>query len=341
VEAIFKDLTAAEISWFLILLCLIAGGNFLLKKAAGLLAAKGYFTKERTIPAIRTVLNWLAFYGAVLLFLFYFSKEKWLKYPLYTHGDVDVSFFLILVAFMIVSLAHRLVKILTQYVLAPVYEYYRIDKGLSYTFNRIIYYSVMISALAVSLTSVGLDLTAIAAVLGVLGIGIGFGLRNVAGNFISGVIILFERPIEVGEVIQVDNTIGRVEKIRLRSTIIRTAKTGTLIVPNQYFIEQVIKNRTGAEMTAAVKVSVVYGTESRMVEELLQQAVKDVKQSSGGILEFPEAEVRFTGFHLQAMEFLVEIPVVDFEIKEQVESSLRHSISHYFRKNKIELPEIR
>lgn len=336
-ERVFNGLSEIDLKWFLLVLALILIGNIILKRAALYIENRSSVLQERFTATARSVLNWLSFYGALLLFLLYFWGEDWLTYTLYSQGGVDVSVFLILVAFMIVSLAHRLVKIFTQYVLKQVYEYYDINTGLGYTFNRIIYYTVMILAVVVSLTTVGLDLSAIAAVLGVLGIGIGFGMRNIAGNFISGVIILFERPIEVGEVIQVNGKNGRVEKIRLRSTIIRTAKEGTLIVPNQYFIEQIIRNRSSVAVSAEVTISVRYGMNTKEVEGLLMKAVEKVKEDAEGILDSPPPDIRFVDIKTQAMEFLVLIPVTNFQIKEKVESDLRHAIAEIFIEHEVEL----
>jgi small-conductance mechanosensitive channel len=336
-ERIFNTVSEINLIWFILFLALILIGNLIVKRAVVYIESRSSALHGKFTATVHTVLNWMSFYGALLLFLFYFWGEDWLTYTLYSQGEVDVSIFLILVAFMIVSLAHRLVKIFTQHVLKPVYEYYDIERGLGYTLNRIIYYTVMILALVISLTTVGLDLTAIAAVLGVLGIGIGFGMRNIAGNFISGVIILFERPIEVGEVIQVNGKNGRVEKIRLRSTIIRTAKEGTLIVPNQYFIEQIIRNRSSVAVSAEVSVSVKYGMNTKKVENLLREAVEKVRKDAEGILDNPPPDIRFVDFKYQGMEFLVIIPVTNFQIKEQVESDLRHAIAGIFIDNEVEL----
>lgn len=319
---------------FLIYLSAIFIGRWVILMILTRTVKKG---RERILAAAASILSWLAFYGAVLLFLIYFSKKSWLFHPLFSTGEVDVSLFLIIVAIMIVSLAHRLVRIITTYVLPPVYEHYKIEKGLSYTFNRVLYYTVMIAALGVSLTTVGLDLTALGAVFGVLGIGIGFGMRNVAGNFVSGIIILFERPIEVGEVIEISGKVGKVESIRLRSTIIRTAKEGTLIVPNQYFIEQIIKNRTGSEMLAQVNVSVAYGMDTEKIELLLEEAVKREMTKAQGVLNKPDPDIRFVDFRNKAMDFLIEVPVANFEAKQRFESRLRHSIAALFHAHDIEL----
>ncbi|MEK5063881.1 mechanosensitive ion channel family protein [Cytobacillus sp. FSL R5-0596] len=306
--------------------------NLLVKKKSG-----NSVHHDRIMQGVSSLVNWAAFYGIIILFLFYFSREKWLFYTLFTAGEVDVTLYLLIVAFLTVSLANRIVKVFTKYVLTSVYEFYGVDRGLGYSFNRMIYYTVMVAALAISLTTVGLDLTAAAAMLGVLGIGIGFGLRNIAGNFISGIIILFERPIEVGEVIEINKKIGKIESIRLRSTIIRTAKEGTLIVPNQYFIEQIIKNRTGSEMLAQVQISVVYGTDTEKVEKLLREAVAMAIPKTKGVLSAPAPDIRFIDFRSNAMNFLIEVPVANSEAKQKFESRLRHGIAASFYKNGIEL----
>ncbi|KKK39485.1 mechanosensitive ion channel protein MscS [Mesobacillus campisalis] len=336
-DFIVENFTASDIIQFILYMCFILAGKWLLRLGATYLARSRPGFQEKYLPSFLSMLNWVTFYGIVFLFLFYFSNSEWLFYPLYSQGGVDVTLFLIILAFMIVSLAHRAVKLFIKYVLSSVYEYYQIERGLSYTLSRVLYYTVMVAALAFSFTSVGIDLTALGAFLGVLGIGIGFGLRNVAGNFISGLIMLFERPVEVGEVIQINDKIGRIERVRMRSTVVRTAKEGTLIVPNQYFIEQIIKNRTGAVMMAQVTVSVVFGTDSKRVEQLLGEAVENSKEDEEGILKATHAEIRFIDLRNRAMEFQVELPVASFEIKERVESKLRHAIVECFTKNGIEL----
>lgn len=339
-DTLFKNISVPNVLRFALFLLVILAANWLVRGILSFLSGEAGKLPKKYVPTIYSLINWMSFYGGVLLFLFYFSKTRWLFSPIYSTGGVDVTLFLIIIAFMIVSLAHRMVKLFTKYVLTNLYEYYEVEKSLGYTFNQIIYYTIMIAALAVSFTSVGLDLTALGAIFGVLGIGIGFGMRNIAGNFVSGIIVLFERPVKVGEVIQVQDKIGRVEKIRLRSTVVRTAKEGTLIVPNQYFIEQIVKNRTGAEMMAQVEVSVAYGTDSDQVEKWLHEAVTMVKQREEGILDHPKHDIRFIDFRNKAMVFLIEIPVKNFEIKEIAESRLRHAIAKCFGAHEVELAGI-
>lgn len=332
-----KNVTLKEAALFLFFAGIILTAKWAINMAFNKTGKRNSIQNERILKGVASLVNWAVFYGIIILFLLFFSRENWLSYVLFTAGEVDVTLKLLIVAFLIISLAHRLVQVVTKYVLTSVYEFYGVDRGLGYSFNRMVYYSVMIAALAISLTTVGVDLSAAAAILGVLGIGIGFGMRNIAGNFISGIIILFERPVEIGEMIEINNKIGKIESIRLRSTIVRTAKEGTLIVPNQYFIEQIIKNRTGSEMLAQVLISVAYGTDTEKVEELLIEVVEGEISKTDGILLNPEPDIRFVDFRNKAMDFLVEVPVAHFAAKQKFESRLRHRIADTFYKNGIEL----
>lgn len=336
-DTLLENISVFDLQWFVFSFMVIVVGNVILRRFLEAASYKKGQVKKGVLASVSSLLNWASLYLIILLFLLYFSKSEWLFYPLYSRDQVDVSLFLIIVAVMIVSLAHRLIKLVVKYALTPVYDHYGIDKGLGYTFNQVLYYTVMLLALGISFTSVGLDLTAFGAIFGVLGIGIGFGMRNIAGNFVSGIIILFERPIEVGEVIQIDQKIGQVEKIRLRSTVIRTAKEGVLIVPNQYFIEQIIKNRTSAKITAQVTVSVEYGTDTQKVDELLNAAVEELQKKTDGLLKAFKADVRFVSMRNSSLDFFIEIPVANFEVKELVESRLRHCIVRLFMDHHVKL----
>ena len=333
-----KNLSLVEFFMFFVYLAVIFGVKSLLVSLLKRAVPSKHF-KERVFPILEDVLNWLAFYGAIFFFLFYFSKEKWLFYPFYETEGVKVSVFLIVMVGIIVNFASRLVKAFNKHIMPFIYEQFDVDIGMSFTINRLIYYIVMFVALALSFTAVGLDLTAIGVVFSVLGIGIGFGIRNIAANFVSGIIILFERPLEVGELVEIDKKIGRIVKITLRSTVIETLKDGTLVVPNQYFIEQIVKNRSSAKLFAKVIVSVAYGSDTEKVERLLGQAAeKEMLEMDGVPKDLPI--ISFIDFRNSALDFQVEVRVVDVEMKEKLESRIRHAIAHLFIANDIKLAEV-
>lgn len=333
---ILKDLSVREFFMFFVYLSLI----FIIKLAIEWIVKtvlKRTSYKKRFIPIFEAILNWLAFYSSILLFLFYFWKESWLTHPFYETDGVEVTVFLIVVVIMIVTFASRIIKTFNKHVMPFIYEQFDVDIGLSFTINRLIYYTVMFLALALSFTTVGLDLTALGVVFSVLGIGIGFGVRNIAANFVSGIIILFERPMEVGEMVEIDNKIGKIKRIKLRSTVVETLKDGTLVVPNQYFIEQIVKNRSSAELFARVEVSVAYGSDTAKVETLICDAAETEIAAMKGVPVDQHPDVRFIGFRNSALDFQVEVHVTDVQMKEQLESRLRHAIAGLFFKNNIEL----
>lgn len=334
---VFKEVTPAEVLLFIAYVVLI----FIVKAVINRLLAwliRSPRLKEQVLPVVETILNWLAFYGIILLFLSYFWGEKWLLYSIYETDGVEISLFLLIVMVMFVTLASRLAKAFNRHVMPFIYEQFNVNIGMRYTFNRLIYYTVMFLALALSFTTVGLDLTAVGVVFSVLGIGIGFGIRNIAANFVSGIIILFERPMEVGEMVEIDKKIGKITKIKLRSTEVETLKDGTLIVPNQYFIEQIVKNRSGAKLFARVIVGVAYGSDTDLVEQLLKRAAKMEQQVMEGV-PAEEPDVQFIDFRNTAMDFQVEVRVTDALMKVQLESRIRHSVAKLLFENGIQLAE--
>lgn len=334
-SAFLKDLSISEfLLFFFYLAILLVVKIFVLWLLRKFISSQKF--KTQVYPVIEDVLNWLVLYGSILFFLFYFSKEKWLTTSFYETEGVEVSVLLIIVAVLIVTFASRVTKAITRYVMPFVYGQFDIDLGMSYTINRLLYYIVMFLALAISFTTVGLDLTALGVVFSVLGIGIGFGVRNIAANFVSGIIILFERPMEVGEIVEIDGKIGRITKIKLRSTVVETLKEGTLVVPNQYFIEQIVKNRSSAQMYARVMVSVEYGSDTKKVEHILETATLKTISLRDEISQ-KQAEVRFVNFRNSAMDFQVEVHVGDVEMKESLESQIRHAIAEAFIQHNIKL----
>ncbi|WP_236694042.1 hypothetical protein [Sporosarcina globispora] len=130
-----KNVTIKEALLFL----LFAGMILAAKWTVNLLVKKRKWKsiqKDRIMQGITSLVNWAAFYGIIILFLLYFSREQWLFYTLFIAGEVEVTLYLIIVAFLTVSLANQLVKVFTKYVLTSVYEFYGVDRGLDYKRDR-------------------------------------------------------------------------------------------------------------------------------------------------------------------------------------------------------------
>ncbi len=178
------------------------------------------------------------------------------------------------------------------------------DKGVCYTISATLHYVVLIITILLALNTLGFPLANLALVAGALGVGIGFGLQNIVNNFISGLILLFERPIKVGDLLVVDGQWGTVKEIRVRSTIFQTADRAVLIIPNSELLSSKIVNwtHTGRGVNRlTLKVGVAYGSDVRRVTEI----INGVCRSHPRVLADPPPQIYFEAFGDSALHFTV------------------------------------
>ena len=206
-----------------------------------------------------------------------------------------------------------------------------VDEGAAHAYASLAYYALGVIVFLVALRLVAIPLTAFAVVGGALAIGVGFGSQNVVNNFISGVILLAERPIKRGDLIQVEQTYGNVERIGLRSTRIRTGENIHVIVPNSAFLETRVVNWThnDAQVRLQVDVGVAYGSPTREVERRILAALEEHER----VLETPGPIVLFTEFGDNSLNFraLFWVRVRNMMDRMKVESELRYQIDDLFR----------
>ena len=184
--------------------------------------------------------------------------------------------------------------------------------------------------------SVGLNVSSLAAIGAVLMVGIGFGLQNIAQNFISGLILLLERPIRRGDIVSVAGVKGRVKEIRARSTLIETRDDVSIIVPNSQFIsEQVINDSfSGNVIREKVDVAVAYGSDTRKVEQVLLEAA----EAHSKVQKSPPPRVVFESFGDSSLNFSLRIWISDIWGRDFIMSDIRFDIDHRFRENQIQIP---
>ncbi|MGL5194861.1 MAG: mechanosensitive ion channel family protein, partial [Chroococcales cyanobacterium] len=196
----------------------------------------------------------------------------------------------------------------------------------------------LLSALAflIVLESAGIDLSSLTVVAGVLGIGIGFGLQNLASNFISGITLLFEQPIKVGDYIQVDDLFGTVEKISIRSTIVRSRDGVFVIVPNIRFVETNIINWSYQDPKCRlhIPIGIAYGTDPAVVTEALLTAAR----KEPDVLFDPPPKVWFKGFGDSALDFELLVWIDEPYNSEPIKSALNFRIESELRQRGIEIP---
>lgn len=212
----------------------------------------------------------------------------------------------------------------------------QIDSGVRGSIVRISRYIVLFIGTMITLDTVGISFSSLAALGAVLMVGIGFGLQNITQNFISGLIILLERPIKVGDLVSVKDTSGRVIEIGARSTLIHTRDDVAIIVPNSQFISEQVINQsfTGSNMRMTVNVGVAYGSDTAKVKDILL----DIASNSTGILADPPPKVFFENFGDSSLDFSLAVWINDIWDNRGTLSNVRLAIDERFRKENITIP---
>ena len=212
-----------------------------------------------------------------------------------------------------------------------------LDRALQYAIAQIISNVVLVVGVLIVLENTGIHLGALAVFAGAVGVGVGFGLQNIASNFISGLVILAERPITIGDRVEVAGITGQVQQIRARSTVIRTNDNITMIVPNTKFIDSPVTNWTYGDprVRFRIPVGVAYGSDIAKVREALLAAGRE----NPNTLKDPAPSVFLEKFGDNSIEF--ELVVWSSEMSarpSRYRSDLNFAIEQKFREAGIELP---
>jgi small-conductance mechanosensitive channel len=206
-------------------------------------------------------------------------------------GSLRFSIKGLLLALIIFCLTHVLTRIGRRLLSEKVLDARNFERGLKDSIITITTYVFWGLGLILALGVLGVNATSLAVVFGALSIGIGFGLQNIFNNFISGLILLFERPIQVGDYVEVNGVWAEVKKINVRSTIVQTFDNSTVIIPNSDFISQQVTNWSFKDprMRRHVDVGVAYGSDI----ELVRKTLLDIAANTTDILNYPLPDVLF------------------------------------------------
>ena len=260
---------------------------------------------------------------------------QYLRTPLVVLSGTSVSLLTILTAITIV-IAARIVAAIVGRSLERLLSARDLDRGMRFAVNKITRYVILLIGVFVALGTMGVDTSAIMGAGAVLLVGIGFGLQKLAENFISGLLLLLERPVKKGDFIDVGGVLGTVEDIGLRATHVISREGVTMIVPNASLVTSLVINHSVPTNARRiwVKVGVAYDTDIDHAVKVLN----DVADAEPMVLDDPPHEVRHMGFGDSAIDLTLVVWIPEARDELIVASKLRFAITRAFRQSKIVIP---
>jgi small-conductance mechanosensitive channel len=258
-----------------------------------------------------------------------------LGHPLFHFGAEAVSLGSMITAVVILGAALLLART-SQRAVSGLLARRQVSPGAQAAAGKIARYLVGTIGAVVALSSLGLNLTALIAASSILLVGLGFGLQNVAQNFVSGLILLVEQPIREGDFVRVGDTLGLVRDIGLRATRVVTRDQVAIIVPNSELVSSPVVNhsRPTTELRFGVNVGVAYGSDV----ELVRSTLLGVAAAHPSVLAEPAPEVRFLDFGESSLDFTLLVWIADPQEDLRVGSDLRFAIDAAFRRSGITIP---
>jgi len=251
-------------------------------------------------------------------------------------GPLHVTVGRIILAALVVYLAFLVSGVVRTLVTADVQRRQAGDRGLGESISRLVHYGVITIGVVMALAALGVELQNFAIVAGALGIGVGFGLQNVVNNFASGLILLFERPVRVGDTVVVNGEWGTIQKIGLRSTVMVTFDQSEMIVPNADLVSEKVTNWTLSNPTARVimPVGVAYGSS---IADVLK-VMTDSAFAHEAVLREPPPEALFVGFGDSSLDFELRVWVNNIRLRLQVRSLVLADVERRLAELGIEIP---
>jgi len=261
---------------------------------------------------------------------------KLISTPIFSVKETPITFVsLIILIGMLVGVSY-LAKMTKKLLIHSILPKAQMDIGTQYTLARMSQYTVVTVGSIFALQFIGIDLSGLTVIFGLLSVGIGFGLQNLTSNFVSGIIVLFERPISVGDRVLINDIEGDVTEINIRSTKIQSVNNISYIVPNADFVSGTIINYSHGD--SRIKIDIEVGVSYSSDVEMVKKALNEVAQENNEVLLMPKPEIFLTKFGDSSWDMMLRIWIPDGKRRMQVTSDLNFAIVDKFRQYNIEIP---
>ncbi len=269
------------------------------------------------------------------------NLQRWFSTPFLTVGTTNINAVGLLKAAVVVAFALAISQALRRGLHRIRTRLPNLDQSTAYTLGRVLHYVILVVALFVGLAVIGVDLTKIAIVAGALGVGVGFGLQNIVNNFVSGLILLFERTIKVGDYIELASGItGEVRDINIRSTIVTTNDNVDIVVPNSELVSNSVTNWTLREAVRRIRIpfGVAYGSDKERVRAAALEAAATVEHTLQTEGRYPE--VWLVGFGDSSLNFELIVWLTATAVKRpaRIAAEYNWAIETALRKHGLEIP---
>jgi small-conductance mechanosensitive channel len=251
-------------------------------------------------------------------------------------GQVSITLANVLVFIAAIFVAFWLARTIRAILRDDVLPRTRVPSAVASSVSTLTYYALVLVGLLVALAVAGFQVSQLAIVFGALGVGIGLGLQDVVKNFVSGLILMFERPIGPGDTVEVAGVSGTVQAIGLRSTTIKGFEGSEIIVPNGMLLSEKLINWTLSDQNRRidVPVGVAYGSDPRKILAILEDTARNLP----GVAEAPPPMVLFTGFGASSLDFSVRCWTANFDNWVTLRSELAVRIAEALKAEAVEVP---
>jgi small-conductance mechanosensitive channel len=264
------------------------------------------------------------------------SIQAFFDTRLFTIGTTDVTLSAIFVFLFMLLIIVVLSRLFARKLVDRILIRLQIEEGTRYTFKRIIELSLILIGAIIAFQSIGINLSGLAVIFGLLSVGIGFGLQNITSNFVAGLILLFERPIKVGDRVTVGGIEGDVIEINIRSTTIRSLNNIDIIVPNSEFVSSQVVNWSHGDRKIRLDVEVGVSYNSDL--DAVLRSLKEVALENPEILRDPEPDVHLREFGDSSWNMKLRIWIDNPKRHPVVRSDINCAIVRKFRENGVEIP---